>query len=335
MDRRTLEEIGSLLEQIDELRRRLDQLLASSNLPGITDEIRGALGRIRHEAERQAAQEFQHALARVNFEDKDYRLIRVIDGDTLEVRPPEGLQRWMRDVHIRLYGVDAPERNSELGPIYTEILDRLCRMNGGRLRVVWERERQGNEYAGFPTYSFERGVGNVFVDIDDRFMLYVNGVLASLPDVQIVRGRNRLIRVSRHVREWPHLFWHYRHEHPPFHPFWPWGPYSTRRLLGAIKAGSPEDLRQMFLPTRRHHPWLVWCVPKGVLLDPNPDREAFHRLVFECAEDIACPECRETVHALVEQLPRLLEDEDATSFDLLLLLAYAWGHKPEIEARAE
>lgn len=183
MDRRTLEEIQHILRQIDELRQNLDQILNQNELPGLTEPIEGKLKEIDERARQQATQQFWAALARVNFEDKDYRLMRVIDGDTLEVRPPEELMRWMRDVHIRLYGVDAPESNTDLGPIYTAILEKLCQLNDGRLHVVWERERRGTEYGGYPTTSFERGIANLFLDVGDGFFLYVNAVLASLPDV--------------------------------------------------------------------------------------------------------------------------------------------------------
>jgi len=196
MDRNTLHEIGRILEEIEALRQRLQVILAGNELPDLTDEIRDTLERVDRMAREQAQREFHAALARVNLEDSAYGLIRVIDGDTLEVLPPEELRRWMKDVHIRLYGVDAPESDTELGPIYTDILAKLCDLDRGRLRVVWERERAGTDYAGYPTGSFERGIANLFVDIGEGNVLYVNAVLASLPDVQIQRGTRRLIRAA-------------------------------------------------------------------------------------------------------------------------------------------
>lgn len=331
MDRQTLEEIRNILRQIEELRRRLDQLLAQNELPGLTDEIRGTLERVEERATEQAERAFQQALARVNFEDRDYRLLRVIDGDTLEVRPPEELMRWMRDVHIRLYGVDAPESNTELGPTYTAILEKLCQLNEGRLHVVWEREREGTEYAGYPTTSFERGIGNLFVDIGDGHLLYINAILASLPDVQIERRTKQLIRAARHLRQLPHPFWHHWHRHWPFHLVWPWPPYPACRMLDYLSSHDLIDLRRRLRPHPRYHPGFVWALPKETVLRPTESPNTIHRMLEEWREFCGCPICEETAHELAERWPILLEQEDATPFDLLLLLAYAWGHEPEPE----
>ena len=37
------------------------------------------------------------------------RVVRVIDGDTLDVDIDLGLKAWLRDVRIRLAGIDTPE----------------------------------------------------------------------------------------------------------------------------------------------------------------------------------------------------------------------------------
>jgi len=327
-----LEEISSIVRQIEELRRHLDQLLAQNELPGLTDEIRGTLERVKERATEKAAREFQQALARVNFEDRDYRLLRVIDGDTLEVRPPEELMRWMRDVHIRLYGVDAPESNTELGPTYTAILEKLCQLNEGRLHVVWEREREGTEYAGYPTTSFERGIGNLFVDIGDDNLLYINAILASLPDVQIERCTKKLIRAARHLKQLPHPLWnhsHHWHRHGPFE--WPWVLYPASRMLDYLTSHNLIDLQRRLHPYRRYHPGFVWVLPKEMVLRPTESPDTNRRMLEYWREFCGCPICEETAHELVERWPMLLEREDATAFDLLLFLAYAWGHEPEPE----
>lgn len=331
MDRKTLAEVIGILEQIEELRERLDELLAENELPGLTDEIRRSLEHIDQRTREQAAQQFLAALARVNFEDRDYRLLRVIDGDTLEVHPPEELIRWMRDVHIRLYGVDAPESNTELGSTYTAILEKLCQLNDGRLHVVWERAREGTEYGGFPTTSFERGIGNLFVDIGDGFFLYINAILASLPDVQIERRTKGFIRAARHLREWPHPLWHHWHRHWPFHRPWPWHPYPARHMLDYLTSRDLSDLRMRLHPGRRYHPGFVWALPKQMVLHPTDGPDAIHEMFKEWREVCGCPICEEVANELLDRWPMLLEREDATPFDLLLLLAYAWGHEPDPE----
>lgn len=329
MDRRTLEEIRSILEQIEELRWRLDELLAQDQLLGLTDKIHGILERVGERAAEKAAEEFRAALARVNLEDRDYGLMRVIDGDTLVVSPPEELMRWMRDVHIRLYGVDAPESNTELGPTYTAVLEKLCQLNGGRLHVVWERERERTDYAGFPTTSFERGIGNVFVDIGDGVLLYVNAVLASLPHVQIERSTRGLIRTARHFREWRHPLWRHWHRHWPFHSVWPWPPYPAPHMLDYLTNCDVVDLRKQLDPLRRHHPGFVWALPKETVRRPSEGLLTVQQMLREWREFFGCPICEEAAYELAERWPTLLEREDATPFDLLLLLAYAWGHEAE------
>lgn len=326
MDRQTFDEIKSILSQIEEFRKRLDQLLSENGLPGMTGSVEGTLDQIREESAKKAAEEFQAALARINFEDKDYRLLRVIDGDTLEVRPPQELTRWMRDVHIRLYGVDAPESNAELGPVYTEILEKLCRIDEGRLHILWERERQGTEYAGFPTTSFERGIANVFVHIGEEKLLYLNAVLASLPDVEIERGTKRLIRAARHVRDWPRPFWHHWHRHWPFHSFPPWHPYPARDFLEFLSGCDMEELRSELQRLGQHHPWFMWVLPKDILPPRGEWPTGLHRVILDFAEKCGCPICRELTHNLCEEYPRLFEHENITPVDLLLLLAYSWGH---------
>lgn len=333
MDRRTLEEIKSILGQVEDLRRRLDQLLAQDGLLGLTGEVRGILDDVAQRVAEKAAEQFQLALARVNFEDREYTLLRVIDGDAIVVRPPEELMRWMQDVHIRLYGVDAPESNTERGPTYTAILEKLCRLNEGRLHIVWERERATTNYAGYPTTSFERGIGNLFVDMGDGYLLYINAILASLPDVRIERRTRSLIRAARHLRNWPRPLWPHWHRHWPFHARWPWPSYPARRMLDYLTACDHADLRTQLRPP--HHPGFIWALPRETVLRPTEGIETIRRLLGEWRELCGCPICWETTRELAEHWPRALEQEDATPFDLLLLLAYAWSHEPQSEEEPE
>jgi len=329
MNRQALDDIRSIVDRIEQLRRQLDQLLEQNEFSGLTDEMRGVLDRIDKQVTEQAEQDFSAALARVNFEDRDYKLIRVIDGDTLVIHPPKELMGWMRDVHIRLYGVDAPESNTELGPTYTAILEKLCLLDEGRLHVVWERERRGTGYAGYPTTSFERGIGNLFVDIGDGLLLYINAILASLPDVQIERNSKKLVRAARHLREWPLPFWSHRHYHRPFYRIWPWMLYPASRLLDYLTSRDLKDLCKQLQPARRHHPGYVWALPREVVLRLTEDPDPILRMLQEWWEWCKCSICEERARELVERWPKLLERENATSFDLLILLAHAWVHEPE------
>ena len=102
-------------------------------------------------------------------------------------------------------------------------------------------------------------------------------------------------------------------------------------MLEYLTSHEPSDLRRRLHPCRRYHPGFVWALPKQMVLRPAEDPDAIRRMFEEWREFCRCPICEETAHELAERWPMLLEREDATPFDLLLLLAYAWGHEPERE----
>jgi len=266
------------------------------------------------------------ALVRVNLQDGVYQLMRVIDGDTLEVHPPSRFSDCMRDVHIRLYGIDAPERHTDLGPTYTSILSKLCDLNSGCLYIVWERERTGTEYAGYPTGSFERGIGNLFIDIGNGVVLYVNAVLASLPDVRIERGPRRLIRAARHIRDWPRPLWHHWHYHWRFVPLAPWPPGTARGFLDFLSSSDVQEIRSLVGGWPQRAPCSVWVLPPPDEWPADPNQ-----FLLTFAERCGCRVCRHIASEVSEDFPRLLQEENATPFDALLLLAHAWGHPSEEE----
>jgi len=159
--------------------------------------IHSLLEEAARQAEELAREAVRAALVRVNLRNETYQVKRVIDGDTLSVSPPRGLEDWMKDVRVRLYGIDTPEQSEKLGPFYTELLERLCSINDGRVHIIWEREGTGTEYEGFPRTSFERGIGHVFIDVPSERVLYVNSFLAMFSDVNIKRGQKKLVRGAK------------------------------------------------------------------------------------------------------------------------------------------
>lgn len=200
------QQIGELLERLHRLReevREIEKLLASLGLerpalmdPDRLDEIAGTLERIR-EAER-----VYLALARVDFNDDYYLFVRAIDGDTIVVEPPRELRRWIKDVHVRLYGLETPELWEELGPLYQRHLEDFCSVDvHGRLMIIWERERLGTNYAGFPLASFERGIGgHVFFRNSAGRFLYVNGLMHLLKYSSLERAGTNLLRGRTRLR---------------------------------------------------------------------------------------------------------------------------------------
>src|SRR6185436_16395255 len=146
MDPLRYREIEHLCAEIARLQARLSQLLAQEQdfSPEGALLIQRAIEQVIDEVRERADQTVHLALARINFRDERYRFLRAIDGDTIEVDPPGELRDWMRDVHIRLYGIDAPEHGQQRAAFYTELLGSLCSIDNGALSIVWERERRGN-----------------------------------------------------------------------------------------------------------------------------------------------------------------------------------------------
>lgn len=137
----------------------------------------------------------QHALARIDFNDDYYEYIRAIDGDTIVVKPPLQLQGWMKDIHVRLYGLETPELWEELGKQYQQHLEDLCAIDAQkRLRIVWERERTGTNYEGFPMSSFERGIGHLFFEAPNGHFYYINALMHILKHCTLFRGERNLLR---------------------------------------------------------------------------------------------------------------------------------------------
>ena len=51
---------------------------------------------------------------------------RIIDGDTVEAHIDLGLWIWVHNRHVRLLGINMPERRDPLGPSATAKLRELC-----------------------------------------------------------------------------------------------------------------------------------------------------------------------------------------------------------------
>lgn len=328
MDRQTLREIQAILDDMGQLKQRLAALLAENGIPFPSPEIDAIIESIREKANEQTIQEFAAALARVNFDDRKYMLRRVIDGDTFEADPPEQLLRWLRDVHVRLYGVDTPESRTDRGPIYTEILTHLLSLDDGGVHIVWERERRNTEYGGFPTTSFERGVGNVFVDLGDDALLYVNAFMASLPDVGIERGANRLVRMARHARHWPTPFWRHVRRHWHLRHFLSWyffvPPIFPERLKSILEI---PDVRSL-LRERSYWPAGFGCVvPHSFIRSENSTVQEVREFMMHHVRQCSCNECEEFANSVVPRWVEMVHAENATPFDLLLLMAYAYSHQ--------
>jgi hypothetical protein len=228
-----LRRLSSLREEIADIERILATLGVTT---GILNEerINQTIGALR-EIERDRV---FHALARINFRDEYYRFIRAIDGDTIVVAPPPALQEWMSDLHVRLYGLETPELWQQYGAEYRTHLEELCAIDAnGHLMIIWERERLGTNYEGFPLATFERGVGHVFYKGEDNRFVYINGLMHVLKHSSLARGGKSLLRGRRHLQLPNRLAW------SGSCPSWPThGENSSATLRAILEIGPPACL---------------------------------------------------------------------------------------------
>lgn len=318
MDQATYQKIERLCAEIRRLQQELSYLLAQDAFEARGADIQHSLEQILTEAQRKAEQEISLALQRINLRDDRYRFLRAIDGDTIEVDPPGELREWMRDVHVRLYGIDAPERGEEGAQYYTDLLRGICGIDEGKLSIVWERERRGTEYAGFPLSSFERGIGNIFVDIPERSeqVLYVNALLASCPQISLTRGGKPLLRGSRVMQtarfdHWPH-----------WHSHWPgrWWPRHMLQHLGQDNDAISLTVQRI---ARDYPLGFPFVLPRKALLDPDAQIAFITGAVPQMLMRYDCPECRDLAMFIEADLQAYVKAEKASLFDLLLVLAGA------------
>ena len=120
--------------------------------------------------------------ARVDFEDDWYSLSRVIDGNTITVRPTLHFSASMKDIYVCLYGVVTPDLLTENALRCKNFLEDLCSVDAsGKLMIVWERELLGRSYEGYPRDSSEGSlIGHVFFQVAGGEYVYVNGLMQLL-----------------------------------------------------------------------------------------------------------------------------------------------------------
>lgn len=98
------EKIISVIKKIQDLIAELNDLLRNENLKEIIQSLNGEINRLIENVE----EDIIFFYSRINFSDRGYKLQRVIDGDTIIVDPPPKLNDYMKDIRVRLYGIDTP-----------------------------------------------------------------------------------------------------------------------------------------------------------------------------------------------------------------------------------
>ena len=307
LKRRNFDELMDRLARLrNEVRDIEDQLRQIGvDDPSLIDDER--LEAIAHAAREIVLEQFQFALARVDFRDEFYRFIRAIDGDTVVVAPPASLRGWMKDIHVRLYGLEVPELWEEGGDEYREHLELLCAQDAGRrLMIIWERERPNTNYGGFPLASFERGIGHVFFREVGGDFIYVNGLMQLLKDSTLERKGKSLLRGRRVIKNLD-----IKLDQTWRCPNWPAIPDGASATYRQVVAPGPPAcaLRFETLPT----------------LDP---RHANFAHTAAAAFMDSRPESCRLRHDLRDWLKRLsshVENQSASPFDVPLLFASLWA----------
>jgi len=327
--------IESRIVEIDEAVTILSELLEHNRFSTDLAPISDVLASVRRELHQRLSQTYDLALVRVNLRDERYKLLRVIDGDTLVVGPPQELTSWVNDIHVRLYGVDTPELNQTTGPVYKKILEHLCRK--GEVQIIWERERLGTNYAGFPLSSFGRGVGNVFVILEplkepfawsgshfyqQNAVLYVNALLASLPHVTLERDGKRLLRGAKHLESVVSQISNWTDVHPRDHcfllPFWP-GHVRIHAEFNKVVG----DNRSFWEPLWRRHVryGFPWVLPKEIITESGRGTEAIKDALVTSLSACECERCAALSQFLRDTWGKLNRETKGSVFDPILYLA--------------
>ncbi len=198
------QKIIEIIKKTEKYLIELQDLLIDENFIQELDSIEQILDRLT----RKINEKIIFLASRVNFKDRGYKLIKVIDADTISVEPPSELGEWINDIIVRLYGIDAPEIETKKGKLYKSILkDILYHSNYQELRIIWDRENPKNKYSGFPSNSFVRSIGNIFLEFDDK-LIYLNSLLLILPEVATFYKKKNLIKGRRYLKQ---IFEDYNH----------------------------------------------------------------------------------------------------------------------------
>lgn len=147
---------------------------------------------------------------------KKATLLRVVDGDTVEVALGNGLFRRPKTARIRLYGIDAPESSQKGGTESTKELRRLC---GNPKARLWLQPMNTDQYGRIVATLWKRG-GIAFLpgpaphpDNSINYRMVENGqaecYMLRGPDTALYREAERNARKHR----WG-MWRDHRHESP-------------------------------------------------------------------------------------------------------------------------
>lgn len=140
------------------------------------------------------------------------RILRVIDGDSLEVKRRGLFQCFDRPFQVRLFGIDAPELSQPLGHEAKAQLERLCR---GRLRLIVRSTDPYQRVVGI--VERRRGRPSLNEEMVESGFAYHHVRFA--PNAEDLAGAEAKARADRRgiwgLEEPPQLPWEYRRQFRP------------------------------------------------------------------------------------------------------------------------
>lgn len=300
------EKILSVIKKIQELITELNDILRNENLKEIIQSLNGEINRLIENVK----EDITVFYSRINFSDRGYKLQRVIDGDTIIVDPPPKWKDDMKDIRVRLYGIDTPELSSKKGELFKGFLIALFEeLDYKKIIIFWDREKENTYYEGFPTSSFEREVGNVFIEIDNKFF-YLNALLLMYPDVSSNINIKDLIKGRKYVKDIIEPFNHYIKCS------------CKSEFLNGVKEISYKFFEEYELIN-----WIPLCLiyfNKNILKELRISSKAIFEDIIKSLKEFRCP-----FYYLSDVLERIeilkkIESNKINPFDLILLAAENW-----------
>ncbi|KKL28982.1 hypothetical protein LCGC14_2369690 [marine sediment metagenome] len=299
------EKIRSVITKIKELIAELNDLLRNENLKEIIQSLNRDISRLIEKAD----EDLIFFYSRINFSDRGYKLQRVIDGDTIIVDPPPKYLD-MKDIRVRLYGIDTPELRFKKGKLFKDFLIALFKeLDYKKIIIFWDREKENTYYEGFPTSSFEREVGNVFIEIDNNF-LYLNGLLLMYPDVSSNINNKDLIKGRKYIKDIVEPFNHYIKCN------------CNSEFLNGVKEISYRFFEEYELIN-----WIPLCLiyfNKNILKELRTSSKVIFEGMINSLKEFRCPFFYLSDIMELKEILKKIESNKINPFDLILLAAENW-----------
>jgi len=296
----------SVIKKIQELIAELNDLLRNKNLEEIIQSLHGETNRLIENIEENIIAFY----SRINFSDRGYELKRVIDGDTIIVDPPPGLNDYMKDIRVRLYGIDTPELRFKKGKLFKDFLMALFEeLDYKKIIIFWDREKENTYYEGFPTSSFEREVGNVFIEIENKF-LYLNALLLLYTDVSSNINNKDLIKGRKHINDIIEPFNHY------------FKCSCNSEFLNGVKEISYKFFEEYELIN-----WIPLCLiffNKNILNELRTPSKVIFEEIIKSVKEFRCPFYYLSNALELKEVLKRIESNKINPFDLILLAAENW-----------